>query len=494
MKELFKYIIIALVVALMPACSEDYLDINTDPNEPTEVSPDLALPVAQHLSATYHYSASGRRTNTLGNLMMANWSQSDGFAWYPDEFKYNVTSSFYQDIFNVAYRLPLKQYNTLDRPDDPTYDYYTAIAMIMKSYHFQILVDAYGDVPYSEALQRSKKATPKYDKAEDIYADLIVKLSAAIELLNNPSELAMEPGNDDIMFGGDIESWIRFANTIKLRILTRLSDMPDKQSYITEQLNAISGGFITADVGVNPGYVAETDKQSPLWDNYGWSPTGADLMNWRATCATDYVLAKLQGFNDPRIDYIYEKPATGHLGVPQGLLDYDTPILDQYMYDKVSNIGPGLLKSASMDAIIVTLAECYFNQAELALKGLITGNVKDFYQKAIEASFSYLGTPGAVAYYSQNKPMVGWDATLAADKLEAIITQKWIALNGIDAIQSWFDYNRTGYPSDVPLPLNYSATTDRPVRLRYPASELASNSANIPSQPDVFTEKIFWAK
>ena len=68
----------------------------------------------------------------------------------------------------------------------------------------------------------------------------------------------------------------------------------------------------------------------------------------------------------PRIDYIYEKPATGHLGVPQGLLDYDTPVVDAYMPDKVSNIGPGILKSGDMDAIIFTLAESYFNQAEAA--------------------------------------------------------------------------------------------------------------------------------
>jgi hypothetical protein len=98
----------------------------------------------------------------------------------------------------------------------------------------------------------------------------------------------------------------------------------------------------------------------------------------------------------------------------------------------------------------------------------------------------------AMTYYSQALVNVGWD--FSPNKQEAIIVQKWIALNGIDAVQSWFDYNRTGFPSDVPLPLNYNATTDRPVRLMYPAGELASNSDHVPAQPNPFTDKIFWAQ
>jgi hypothetical protein len=444
---------------------------------------------------------------------MANWSQSDGYAWYPDEFKYLVTSSFYANNFNVAYQNPLKQYNTLDRPDDPTYDYYTAIAMIMKAYHFNILVDMYGDIPYSEALQRSLDATPKYDDALTIYEDLIVKLTAAIEKIKNASDVAIEPAEDDAMFGGDMTKWIQFANTIKLRILVRQSDMADRNTYVTDQINAIVAegtGFIEEDVAVNPGYRKEVDKQNPFWDAYGEDVAGTRVMNFKATSASEFIIEKLTDFNDPRIDYIYEKPADGHLGVPQGLLDYDTPILDRYIADNVSNFGPGILKGPDQDAIIFTLAESYFNQAEAALKDYLAGDAKSFYQSGITASFDYLIDAATVPievdgeeveltipefaakYYNQAIPTVGWDVT--ANKLEAIIVQKWIAVNGIDAIQSWFDYNRTGFPSDIPLPLNYTATADRPVRLMYPASELASNSENVPAQPNAFTDKIFWAQ
>jgi hypothetical protein len=502
MKKLFKYIFLLPAVMLIASCSESYLDINTDPNNPTSVTPDLALPVAQNLTATYLLI--NNRVNTLGNLLMYNWSQSDGYAWYPDEFKYLVTSSFYATCFNTAYQNPLKQYQTLDRPDDPTYDYYTAISMIMKAFHFQILVDIYGDIPYSEALLRSLNPSPVYDDALTVYEDLIVKLSAAIDLIDNASDVAIAPADDDIIFGGDMTSWKQFANTIKMRILVRQSDMSGREAYIQDEIDAIlaeGSGFITTDVGVNPGYVKETNKQNPFWDSYGEDAAGTEVMNGKATCASDYVLEFLDNTNDPRIDLIYEEPATGHLGVPQGLLDYDTPVKDAYTSDKVSNIGPGILKGPDQDAIIFTLAESNFNLAEAALKGYLSDDPQDLYESGITASFHYLtdGAAGyeaqAETYYSQAIINVGWTITPDEGKLEAIITQKWIALNGIDAIQSWFDYNRTGFPSDLPISLlAVGVHDDRPVRLMYPASELASNADNVPDQPEPFTEKIFWAQ
>jgi len=163
------------------------------------------------------------------------------------------------------------------------------------------------------------------------------------------------------------------------------------------------------------------------------------------------------------------------------------------MPELVSNIGPGILKSATMDAVIYTLAESYLNQAEARHKGLITtgDDAKTLYQKGIEASFAYLGASGASAYYSQIKNLVNWESS--TNKLQAIITQKWIATNGITAEQSWFDYSRTGFPAGLPIS-QQASTSDRPVRLFYPAGEYSSNGENLPAQPNAFTEKIFWAK
>lgn len=495
MKNMFKYIVILATVVLSTAACSDYLDINQDPNNPTSVTPELILPVAQHYTATTLHS--GRRVNDLGNMMMYNWSQSDGYNWYPDEFKYLVTSSFYQGIFNDTYTRPLKQYQILANLEDPKMVYYKAIAEVMKAFHFQMLVDLYGDIPYTEALQRSLNATPKYDKAEDVYKDLIVKLTAAIEMIKKAPATATMPGNDDAMFKGNMDNWVKFANTVKLRILTRQSSVASLASYVKAEFDAIAAegsGFINADVMVNPGYIAgEVNKQNPFWDNMGKDAAGTETMNNKATCATDFILAYLTTTNDKRIDKLYEKPSTGHLGVPQGLLDYDTPTPDAYVTELVSNIGPGLLKSGSMGAIIYTAAEGYFNQAEAVVRNMMAGDAQALYEAGITASYVQLGLTATEAnsYYTQALSNVGW--AQSANKIQAIITQKWIATNGTTAEQSWFDYSRTGFPAGLPISLQ-ATSADRPVRLFYPAGEISANGANVPSQPDAFTAKIFWAK
>lgn len=490
MKKIFIYLNL-LIVSLLFASCEDFLDVNTDPNNPTVVTPALVLPVAQNYTAQLIQNQG--RINALGNMMMYNWSQSDGFAWYPDEFKYLVTSSFYQGIFNDSYGSALKQYQLLANGSNGNYK---AIGMIMKAYHFQLLVDMYGDIPYSEALGRSKEATPKYDDAKTIYEDLIVKLTEAITIIKNTDELTPKPTTDDAMFHGDMTKWIQFANTLKMRILVRQSDMAGRDTYIQDAVDAIiaeGSGYITTDVGVNPGYLKETNKQNPIWNSLGFDVAGAPTMNNQATCATQWVLDFLTNNNDPRIDKIYSKPASGHLGVPQGLTDYDTPVPDKYVPAKVSLIGPGILKSATQSAIIFTLAESNFNLAEAAVKGYITDDAQTLYEAGITASFTYLGLTAANAttYYSQVKDLVGWNSTAAGDKIKAIITQKWTAVNGITAEQSWFDYSRTGFPAGLPISL-LASTADRPVRLYYTAGEISSNGANVPAQPNAFTAKVFW--
>lgn len=491
MKNILKYVTLLIVIILLASCSEDYLDVNIDPNNPSTVSPDLILPVGQTYTANIIQGR--RRASTLGNMMMYNWSQADGFSWYNDEFNYLVTTSFYQGIFNDTYSSALKQYQILEELD-PEYDYYKAIAKIMQSFHFQILVDFYGDIPYSEALQRGAEATPVYDDAQTVYNDLIVELTAAIGLIDNAIGTTVVPGIDDVMFGGDMDEWKKFANTVKLRILTRQMSMSGRAAYIQTEFDVIAAegsGFITDDVGINPGYLQEEGKQNPMWDRLGWTVAGGVTLSNDATCATDYIITYLQGTNDDRIDYIYEEPATGHLGVTQGLTaaEYDNPVVDAFQPDLVSNIGPGILQGFDMDAVIYTLAECYFNLAEAAISGVTgLGGAQTYYENGIQASFDYLGASGASAYYSQPLPYVGWG--ISSD-LETIITQKWIAVNGITAEQSWFDYSRTGFPSSLPVPDNQTHL-ERPVRIYWPSGEVSSNGGNLPAQPDAFTAKIFW--
>ena len=154
MKNTIKNIFAALLVlSLITACNEDFLDVNTDPNNPTSVTLDLALPVAQTYTASSIYGTGARHTNTIGNLYMYNWSQAYGFSWYLEEFQYLVAPSFYEQIWDYQYQNALKQYHVLDvEGEGTTNNYFRAISKIMKSFHFQVLVDMYGDIPYFEAL------------------------------------------------------------------------------------------------------------------------------------------------------------------------------------------------------------------------------------------------------------------------------------------------------------------------------------------------------
>src|SRR5690606_21247967 len=319
--------------------------------------------------------------------------------------------------------------------------------------------------------------------------------SSAIALINAAEEndLAVLPSADDALFGGDLTGWKQFANSIKLRILARESDVK-AASYITEQLakiDAEGSGFIEEDATINPGYANLEDKQNPYWEDFGKDPAGNWTLTHLATSASDYAIAKLSSSADPRIDRIFEKPATGHKGVPQGI----TATAADYHPDLVSNIGPGILKGADMGSVIMTVAETYFNRAELGLKGFGGGDFdpKTMYEDGVAASFATLGVTGETAvddYLTQNRENVNYD--FSSNKLAAIMYQKWVATMGVTAEQSWFDYTRTGFPSDIPLSQEIPGLV-RPVRLSYPASEVSGNAANVPAQPNVYSQKIFWA-
>ncbi|MDN4165935.1 SusD/RagB family nutrient-binding outer membrane lipoprotein [Cytophagales bacterium LB-30] len=480
------FILFAVAFASVMSSCNDYLDVNTDPNNPTSADPYLILPVAQNYTARWMHS--DRRVSHLGNMLMYNWSESAGFSWYNDEFLYQVNTNFYGGIFNDAYLRALKQYALLDSYDPEVYGAYVAIGKIMKSYTFQILTDFYGDIPYFDALQRSNNPSPKYDAASEIYDDLIIQLTEAIAMIDaaEANATSIFPEGDDMIFGGDMLMWKQFANTIKVRILNRVASAKG-DAYVNTELAAIAAegsGFITSNVVITPdgGYLNEEDKQNPFWEDFGANVAGSPTLSGQATCASDFMIQLLQDNADSRIDYLFEQPATGHLGVPQGI----TADPAVYAPSLVSNIGPALLQGPEQGSIIFTLAEHNFNMAELALNGF-GGDPQTFYEAGVTAAFNTLGAP--IGSYL-NQPFANYVA--ASDKLEVIITQKWLAVQGLTAEQSWFDHTRTGYPSDLPISQE-APNLVRPVRLLYPASETSGNSANIPAQANPFTDKQFWA-
>lgn len=505
MKNLLsKIAVVGLLIISVSSC-DNYLDVNEDPNNPSSeiVNPEIVLAATQVY--TYNVLAGNApnngnavvdNMNQLGNLMMNNWTRDVGASnssYYFNEHTYNVTSDFYAGIFENLY-LRTSNLTFIQQTDQSGYDYYKAIAKILKSFYFQYLVDLYGDIPYSEAHQRGGNLTPRYDDDLSIYRDLIVQLDQAIALIDNAPSGTLNPGSNDVMLQGDMDMWKKFANTLKLRILLRESGRSASSSYITAQMAELqnSGAVFLGpndNVKINPGYNATANQQNGFASMF-LTTNNTFKNNWSSTGATKYTVNYLLNTNDTRVGRIYSATSAGpntYDGHQQG------DVLNTSTNYPVSHVGPGLLSSSSQDGIVFTAAESLLLQAEAVQRGYLSGSAKDLYESGITESFKLLGltTADASNYYSQSFNLVSWDNS--SNKIEAIINQKWIALNGINGGEAWIENTRTGYPSHIPLS-TVATTTTRPIRLLYPSSEIAGNTANVPQQneSDAFTSKIFW--
>lgn len=482
--------VVALTV--IAGCKSDYLDINSNPNQVTAATPELVLPSA--------LASTGAYMNTsfyFLNLWMGYWNWSGNYSISLSDKNYQFTNSFNQGIWTNGY-LNLKNYNYLDQQgaalNQPINQ---AFGKIMKAFHFQILVDTYGDIPYTQALQGTTAITPTYDKAQAIYDDLIVQIDAALALLAK-SEGTPNPGTNDIMFGGDIGKWRRFANTLKLRILLRQADKADRASAVQAGLATIKAsgfGFLGAgeNAQVNPGYANSQNQQSPLFGAFyqvNGQPTGTN----NQYKGNGYAISVLKQTNDPRLAAYYRPvggTGTNFNGTLFGTQDVQVNTL-------VSDVGPAVVKTVSSAAVIMSSHESLFLQAEAAQRGYITGNAKTLFQAAVTESFVNAGRTAAEATtYLAQKGVKNVDFDASTNKIETIITQKWVSENGVAPFEAWADYRRTGYPTDVPISQDPSVTVRQiPVRLFYPQTEFSTNATNVNAQGTVsqFTSKIFWVK
>jgi len=491
--------ILAGLLMVMTGC-KDYLEVNNNPNQVTAATPQLVLPDA--LATTGWYLTGNTPSGVPGsfyflNLWMGYWNWSGNYSISTSDKNYQFTQGFNNSIWGSAY-LNLKNYNYVDTQGATLgQPLLQGMAKIMKALHFQLLVDTYGDVPYTSALQGTTTILPTYDKAQAIYEDLFKQIDAGMALLAK-GDGTLNPGPNDIMFQGDISKWLKFGNTLKLRMLLRQSEKADRASFVQAQLATIKAsgyGFLGAgeNAAVNPGYSNSQNLQSPLYGAFY-------AINGNPTTLNNQYKGNLYGItfykntNDPRLGAYY-RPVTGTTSNFNGTLFGTTDVL---VNSQVSDIGPGVLKNVSQNSPILQSHESLFMQAEAAQRGWITGDPKALYQAAISESFVNVGRTAAeaTAYYSQaGVANVNWEAS--TNKIEAIITQKWASENGTAPFEAWSDYRRLGLPTAIPISQDPSTTVRQiPLRLLYPTSEYSTNAANVGAQGTInqFTSKIFWEK
>jgi hypothetical protein len=370
-------------------------------------------------------------------------------------------------------------------------------ATVIRAMLFQDLVDQFGNIPFSQACQPLVSITPAYDSATTIYKRLVAQVDSAITMINSSQSTADDAS--DIMFSGNKSKWLAFANTIKLRLLLR--QVPNvyapSSAYIAAELSNVAsqGGFIGAgqDATINPGFVDVSNQQNPFWGVYGFQPNGGSAyQNNSFFCANAVMFDTLQATSDPRLGYFYGN-VPGQPGVYLANPLGSTP-------NAASPIGPGVLQSPEMPALLLSASQSLFMQAEAAQRGMITGNYTSLFQTAVEESFRYL----AISNYKtvadnfitgSADPFV--NINISSNPLATILGQKWVAECGLDGLEAYNDYRRTGYPV---IYGTFSGANIPQERLLYPESEYTQNQINVNAQGQAAlgqaaaTVPIFWAQ
>ncbi len=556
MKRLNKVMIVGALVAAVvgSGCKKSFFDINKDPNNPVEsnITADLIAPQAMLNSA--NRTATGY---AWLNMWLGYWAPSSGFAPAVEEQSYNINSAFGAGLFSGLMDNVYDYQFMENQATASGQDFYRGIAKIMKSNNFAQLVDLYNSVPYSEALQGLKAIRPKYDDGKAIYEDLIKQVDTAITLIKGADINKNEKiATADILFAGSKTSWIKFANTLKLRWLMAQSGRSDRAAYITAEIAKIVSegtGFLGSgqDAAITTSLFT-TAKPSAYYNSFGFTTVGDP--------ATTYYRANVVAMNymkviaDPRLTYYYKKIKGNSASVTTEPLttlppkdvrgnQYGLPIDNStYPYqagDFVSQIGgvdapgaystsaKGLAKGYNQPTWLITSIESMWLQAEAITRGFLAGDAKAAYKAAIAETFIWLAVPTASAAFNSwydgqvalSNKNVDWDLnTTAADKLRLIMFHKYLSMNGIDPLVVWTDFRKsTGGVAQVdPEPTKYaggvvgngtypyldlSMNPGRssqliPVRLLYPQRELELNFANVPTvgvkSGDQFTAKIWW--
>jgi hypothetical protein len=497
MKSIKQWLYFTVAVAIFSAgCSKTFLDVNEDPNRVTDtnITPELILSQAENSIGAWIASPN----NAHGYGLFADWmgytSSAGDFALPQDEVSYNIDFSFSNTFWFTHYHnlFDLSQVKTksLAKGDSVM----TGAAMILSVKLWQELVDIYGNIPYSKAFQNGLTRTPGYDRAQDVYADLSKVLDTAVLYMQKTRTSSF--ASADVALHGNQARWIKFANTLRLRLAIRQSEIAGYNPASEMAKILANGGLLHAgeSVSVNPGYSDQTGKQSPYYGTFAFTPTGSDAN--AAVRANAYIVNILSSTNDPRLFRFFRTPSAG--GNITGTVFGSTVNPDGAHSSKV---GLGLAASAAQDQWLFPSFESMFLEAEAITRGWLPGDAQTAYENAVRESFVWLNVPNAVNAanaYLANVSIAKWSNSGATvlSKAKFIAYQKYIALTGIDPVESWCDLRRLNF---LPDPSYISQNPSRisntlPVRLLYPQTEYTTNGDNVNAQGTInlFTSKIFW--
>lgn len=458
MKKLIVLSSLLLTLAFL-GCTEGFEETNTNPNQPEEVSTDLLLATVLSTMANSAVTSGWGNGNIVAQLTAKiNFTGFDRYDWGSESGLWNEHYGILPEIDIILESA---------RAEATRNTSYEAIALIIRAYVFSILTDNWGNIPFSEAIDGSNgNFTPAYDDQEVIYTAILNDLQAAEVLLRAGFPIL----GGDIIYNGNTEKWRKFANSLRLRYLMRISNRRDVSNDIQAIFN--SGVFIAT----NEDNALMVYPATTLIDS--WPISRSRVGSFDEFRMSETVESVLKQFNDERLIKWFQptdNPTDApdlFVGLPNGLSE-----------DNASNFNGGASNVSrlrqsfffdspnSVKAAILQTAEVHFIFAEAMQRGLIAGDAELFYNEGIRLSFDYWDVDQDLgAYLGQNG--VAYDG-----RLETILTQKWLA-SFLVGLEGWYDFRRTGFPSFI-VPGPDNVNNDRvPVRFLYPDSEQTLNSAN----------------
>ena len=360
-----------------------------------------------------------------------------------------------------------------------------ALANVLRVAIMNRLTDAYGSIPYSKIVEDKKeRLTVPYDTQQEAYTQMFKELDAALEALERNRDLSTEAfGEYDQVYNGDLKKWIKYANSLKLRMAMRLSYI-DEQTAKAKAAEAIADGVITENAD-NAKLQPELNRTALLWNSWQDHAIGADI------------LCYMNGYKDPRMEKMFLANDVGdYVGIRIGI---DVTSKSQAV-SKYSN----MIVASDTPYLWFNAAEATFLRAEYELRWGSEETARSLYEAAVRLSFEERGASGADAYLAQTDvkpapytdPVGNYSAMAQSDigipwvdgaenferNLERIIVQKWIAIFPL-GVEAWSEHRRTGYPKLLPVPTDKSGGTvdvaQGARRLPYPVEEYQQNNANL---------------
>lgn len=481
MKILKLVFLVAVFPLLLTSCGENLADLNIDPNTSPTAPPALVLTAGMG----YYGIALDGFVNEADALLAQYWAGGPGVALIDIE-RYFIEPGDYNTEWSYMYRQALTDLNFAKVNGTPAQG---IAAEILSVCIYQNLVDHYGDIPYSEALNGAPEAggiiTPAFDDGQAVYEDLIARLNTAIADLEGP---ALELGDEDLVYGGDLSGWLKFANSLKLRLLVRQSEVNPGVASDIDAL--VSGGnFIES--------AADMATIAFQGDAGNWNPQFARREQGigQFYIASNSIVGVMEELADPRIGVIFDPAVnTGTIvGVDQGgINEIIAPSDDDFSYPSAVCYG------AANDVILMSHWEVSFLRAEAAARFGTSDDETEMFNQAISQHFAYIGASGVSDYLAGS---ANYDAGASLEsKLSLIGVQKWISMNGLQESEGWIEsrrFDRNGARIFTDSGTGLFATPTQSVlgpgvfpsiRL-YPQSEIDFNP-NTPSRS--VTDKVFW--